>query len=61
MVVDMNSINSDADDGEEGHRLYPDERRVLATRLKSLNDSNYRISHTNAMAELAEFKANLKD
>jgi hypothetical protein len=56
----MDAINRNTDE-EDSHRLYPDERRVLALRLKSLDDSNCRVSHDTAMTELAEFKADLKD
>jgi hypothetical protein len=57
----MRMTDRDADDSEDGHRLYPDERRVLAIRLESLEDSTCRVDHSSAIAELAEFKADLKD
>lgn len=59
--MDMSTIDGDTDESEKGYCLYPDERRVLAIRLESLEDTNYRVSHDTAMTELAEFKADLKD
>jgi hypothetical protein len=60
-MIHMSTINRNTDDDEDGHRLYPDERRVLAIRLESLDDSNRRVSHDTAMTELTEFKTDLKD
>ena len=57
----MSTTDGDTDDNEDGHCLYPDERRVLAIRLESLGDSTCRVNHSSVMAELTEFKADLKD